>query len=183
MPICNIDDSLLLIIDIQDRLLNAVFNKDNVLKSCEVMSKASSILNIPVIITEQYPKGLGATISEIKSNTDKNNTYFFEKTDFNALNDMGLCSKLSSAGKKNILLAGIETHICVYQTAIALKEKGYNVVLLKDSCGSRKEFEFSSALDILGKNGVEIKTVEMVLFELLKSSKHPKFKEVQALIK
>ena len=111
------------------------------------------------------------------------NASFFTKSTFNALEVEGLANLLKTLNRKNIVVLGIETHICVYQTAIALLSNGYNVNILLDACGSRAEKEFESALSILKLKGAEIKTTEMVLFEFLKNAKHPKFKEIQALIK
>lgn len=178
----NTENTAILIIDIQEKLLNAAFNKEIVSKNAGIITQAAKILNITTFITEQYPKGLGETIEIIKENkTEK--TFFYEKTAFNALYNQDLCNKLKNLKIKNIIIAGIETHICVYQTIIALLQDGYSVTVIKDCCGSRKENEYISALDILSKNGAQIKTTEMFLFELLKTSKHPNFKEIQALIK
>lgn len=180
MKILEQNETLILIIDIQEKLLNSTFNKDLLLKNASTITKTSTILNIPVIITEQYPKGLGETISDIKNNV---NASFYEKTSFNALEDETLCEELKSKNKKQIILLGIETHICVYQTAIALLEKGFDVTIVKNACGSRSENEHKNSLEILKSIGANIKTTEMILFELLKTAKHPNFKEIQALIK
>lgn len=181
MAILNTDDCILFIIDIQDRLLNAVFNSGQVEKNSEIIAKAASILDIPVIVTEQYPKGLGVTIPPIKENTK--DAVYFEKTAFNALFDMDLVAALKSDGRKQIILCGIETHICVHQTASSLIENGFEVHLAKDICGSRTLDEYINALKYMRDYGVHIKTTEMILFELLKGAKHPKFKEIQSLIK
>ena len=90
---------------------------------------------------------------------------------------------LRQSGKRQVILAGIETHICVRQTAEALIHEGFDISVIKDCCGSRAETEHLAGLDIMKQEGCFIKTTEMVLFELLKAAKHPKFKEVQALIK
>lgn len=179
--ILNQEDSALLIIDVQEKLLNAVFNKEIILKNSKILATVSELLNIPTVITEQYPKGLGETIAEIKSavKTDCN----FEKVDFNALTDKTLLKKLKQFKKKQIILFGIETHICVHQTASALIDYGFDVILAKDACGSRSEFEYNAAIEDMKSYGVNIKSTEMIIFELLKSAKHPNFKEIQALIK
>lgn len=181
MAILNVEDSLLLIIDIQDRLLNAVFNAGQVEKNAKIISKAASTLEIPVIITEQYPKGLGETIPAVKENIS--NAKFFEKAAFNALFDMDLVSLLKNSGRKQIILCGIETHICVHQTASSLIENGYEVHIAKDICGSRTLDEYITAIKYMRNYGVHIKSTEMILFELLKSARNPKFKEIQNLIK
>lgn len=181
MTILNTDTSLVLIIDIQERLINAVFNKESLEKQAGIIAKSTSIMGIPVFITEQYPKGLGATIPSIKDNILQ--AYYKEKTAFNALLDIDLLSALKNTGKKQVILFGIETHICVHQTALALLNSGFEVHLVKNACGSRTIEEYTSALEYMRECGVHIKTTEMVLFELLKGAKNPKFKEVQALIK
>lgn len=173
------NNSALLIVDIQTKLLNAVFNKDIVEKNSKILTKAAQILNLPIFITEQYPQGLGETIEGLKDQSSQ----VFIKTDFNAINDKILLENLNKTGKKDIIVFGIETHICVYQTAMALIDKGFNVTIAIDACGSRAKSEYDLALNVLKNNGAQIKSTEMILFELIKSSKHPNFKEIQSLIK
>lgn len=177
MTISNQDDCILLIVDVQEKLLKAAFNQEQVKKNSEILANAAEILDIPVFITEQYPKGLGATIETIK------NGKRFEKTSFNALLNDDLLSELKAIGRKQILLLGIETHICVYQTAEALIASGFEVTVAQDACGSRFEEHYNAGLACIKDNGAAIKPTEMILFELLKGAKHPNFKEIQALIK
>lgn len=182
MSVLDIENSILLIIDIQEKLVNAVFNKDNLIKKSEILTKACNILDIPCIVTEQYPKGLGKTIECIINNVNGNSQHF-EKISFNALENSELSDILNNLRRKQIILAGIETHICVRQTANALLNKGFDVTLVKDCCGSRFETEHIAGIDIMKQEGCFIKTTEMILFELLKTAKHPNFKEIQMLIK
>ena len=176
------NNTLFLIIDIQEKLLNAVFNKELVEKKSKILAKSLSILEIPTIITEQYPQGLGETISSIKENMG-DNASFYIKTNFNALNDEKLFEELKQAGRKNIIVMGIETHICVYQTVVALLQHGFDVTVISDACGSRSPEEYHGGLLTMKEYGAKIKSTEMVLFEILKTARHPKFKEIQALIK
>ncbi len=178
----NIEESLILIIDVQERLLNAVFNKDILSKKSAIIAQASKILDIPVVVTEQYPKGLGNTIPEIKDALNESTSYY-EKTAFSALEDPEIANKIKEFGKKQIIIFGIETHICVNQTVAALIKEGYDVSVIKDACGSRAEAEYNAGLDRMKENGAHILTTEIALFEWLKGAKHPKFKEVQSLIK
>lgn len=177
MTILNQEDSILVIIDVQEKLLKSVFNKEQVARNSEIMAKAASILDLPIVVTEQYPKGLGATIDLIKDGE------FFEKTSFNALAEENIQNKIKSFGRKQVILFGIETHICVYQTAIALLEQGFQVTVAADACGSRHKEHYIAGLECLKSDGIQIKPTEMILFELLKSSKHSKFKNIQGLIK
>lgn len=175
------DNTLFLIIDIQEKLINAAFNKDKIERNANILSNVANILRIPTIITEQYPKGLGSTIECITNNIT--NAECYEKITFSALDNQDIRSAIQSKNKKNVVIFGIETHICVYQSVIALLEEYYNVIIINDACGSRSEFEYLNGLSNMNSYGAKIKTTEMIIFELLKSAKHPKFKEIQALIK
>ena len=171
------EEALFLIIDVQEKLV-AMLNDENVKIDSIKLAKIASILDIPTVITEQYPKGLGSTIQEIKEALP--NAEYVEKNTFSAFKEDEVKKLLS---QKQIIIVGIETHICVLQTAMDLKNKGYEVFLVQNACGSRTEKNKEAALRRLIHAGVQIVTTEMVIFELLESSKHPNFKEVQALIK
>ena len=176
--ILNEDNTLLLIIDIQEKLLNVAFNKDILYQNSKKIVKAANILNLPIFVTEQYPKGLGETVDNFKQSAS-----LYIKNDFNALTDMNLLAELKKSNRTQVIVFGIETHICVYQTVEALIDNGFDVFVVKDACASRSEVEYSSALLYMDKIGANIKTTEMLLFELIKSSKHPMFKEIQSLVK
>ncbi len=177
----NAENTLVLIIDIQDKLV-AALNKNIIVQNAVKVASAANLLNIPVLLTEQYPKGLGNTVLELK-NVLPENSEIVEKTYFNALLEDGMLEKIKSYGKKQIVLFGIETHICVYQTASALVEEGFEVYVIKDACASRNKYEFKEGIEAMRSNGVKISCVEIALFEWLKGAKNPKFKEVQSLIK
>ena len=173
------DNSAFLFIDIQEKL-TAMLKKDKAAKKAEILAKTAKILNIKTVLTEQYPQGLGSTIPCVKyCLPDSAKT--FEKTSFNALDTDGVKETLGDV--KNVFIFGIETHICVFQTTLALLEHGYNVLVIKDACASRETDEFKAGINLMEKEGAKIMTTEMVIFELLKTSKHPNFKEVQLLIK
>lgn len=182
MTMLNIEDSLVLIIDVQEKLLNAVFNKLTLEKKAAAAASAAKILEIPVIVTEQYPKGLGSTTPILKESLDET-TQYFEKTAFSALENKDIKEAITSYNKKQIIIFGIETHICVSQTTSALRELGYDVYVISDACGSRAISEYEAGLNRMKDNGAHIITAEIALFEWLKGAKHPKFKEVQSLIK
>lgn len=171
------EEALLLIIDVQDKLV-AMLNDENLKNDAIKLAKTASILNISTVITEQYPKGLGSTIEEIKEVLP--NAEYVEKTTFSAFKEDEVKKLLS---QKQVILFGIETHICVLQTAMDLLNEGYEVFLVQNACGSRNDDNKQAALRRLIHAGIQIVTTEMVIFELLESSKHPNFKEVQELIK
>lgn len=177
----NKDNCVVLMIDLQEKLVNATNAASEVKNACKIL-KTASLMDIPIVVTEQYPKGLGETVSELKDVFNEN-TFLCEKTDFSALNNEDVLKKLQILGKKQVVLFGIEAHICVLQTAKALIEKGYEVFLIKDASKSRKNFEFESGINLMQQYGVKISCCEILLFDLLKSSKNPNFKEVQGLVK
>jgi nicotinamidase-related amidase len=175
----NIEDCILVIIDIQEKLVNAAFSGDKAANCTTKLAQTANILNIPTIITEQYPKGLGATIKGIKTTEAK----LIEKNSFSALLEPKFAKELKKYDKKQIILCGIETHICVLQTAADLIKKGYEVYVVNDACSSRNEHEYTTGIELIKQYGGKITCTEIVLFELLKTSKHPYFKPIQMLIK
>lgn len=173
--------SLIMMIDIQDKLVKMV-QTESIIHKNQIIATISKELELPVILTEQYPQGLGDTIDEVKSKLHEN-TRIYEKKCFSALEEENLCNTIKDYKRTQIILSGIETHICVLQTALDLLENGYQVFILKDACASRNKEEHNLALERLKQNGAIIISTEMFLFELLKKSSHPKFKELQKLIK
>jgi nicotinamidase-related amidase len=178
----NVEDSILVIIDVQERLVGASKYGNDVAENMTKLAKAANILNIPTIVTEQYPKGLGSTVTTLKSELAEN-TFITEKASFSAMLEPQFAEKIQSLSKKQIVIGGIETHICVLQTAADLLKAGYEVYVIKDACASRKKDEYKAGLELLKQYGAKISCVEIALFEWLKTSKHPDFKSVQALIK
>lgn len=174
-------DCILLLIDVQERLVASTFNK-GIVSNVEKLVEASNILGVPVFVSEQYPKGLGHTVQEV-SGKFLPGTRVIEKKAFSLLREPGVLQTLKSFGKSQIILCGIETHICVYQTAVELLNEGFEVVVVEEACGSRKEREHNFGLELINKFGGRVSCLETVLFELLRTASHPNFKEVQGLIK
>ena len=175
----NADESLYIVIDLQEKLVKILEEDSKVIKNSQTIAKTSSILNIPIIITEQYKKGLGET-----SSVKQEGVVFFEKNSFSVLKEDGFLELLKKSGKKQIMISGIESHICVMQTALELSENGYQVFVIKDASASRDNNQLELAMDRLNKNeNIDVITTEMAVFELLKTSKNNHFKEIQALIK
>ena len=172
MSLINENECALLIIDVQEKLLNAVFNKSILAHKAEILAKTANILELPVIITEQYPQGLGKTIEKITSVLNEN-SQVFEKSSFSILDEEPIkqCDILQE--KKQIMVFGIETHICVNHSVAALAENGYDVFVIADACGSRSEIEYRAGLNRMKEHGAHIITTEIALFELLKSARHP----------
>ena len=175
------NNCLLLLVDVQEKLV-AMLEKNTVVKQSNILLQAANILGIPAIVTEQYPQGLGKTVDFVSEHI-KEDTTVFEKTSFSALKDEGFIEKLKSYGKKQVIIGGIEAHICVYQTVSDLLEHGFEVCVVKDACASRQKDNFKQGIKLMEHNGATISTTETVLFELIKTSQHEKFKEIQNLVK
>lgn len=175
----NTEDALLLLVDVQEKLVKMV-NDAGIVNNIFVIAKSCETLNIPIIATEQYPKGLGSTVEEIK--TIKNIVYK-EKTSFSAINEDAIKNEIEKYNKKQIIICGIETHICVLQTALSMKNLGYDVFFLKNCSASRNKSDNDDGTDYMKQSGIKVINKEIALFMLLKSSKHSEFKQLQSLIK
>ena len=177
----NTTNSMVLMIDVQEKLVNAT-GADVEAQNAAKMIAAANILGLPVLVSEQYPKGLGSTVANVSENFSEN-TKVVEKSAFSILKEENALETVKSYGKKQVILFAIETHICVLQTALELIKNGFEVYLIKNASKSRQEFEHLSGIDVMKSAGVNVVTLEITLFELLETSKNPSFKQVQALIK
>ncbi len=171
-------DSCLLIIDVQERLAPAMHEPRRIIDGCSRLLKGAGILNIPVIITEQYPKGLGPSLFDIRDAAPQT-AFYFEKTSLSAVQEDGFMDHLSSLNKKQVVIAGIEEHICVLQTAVELKEAGFEVFVVTDASGCRFPENEQTAIRRLKQEGVFLAGAEMVLFEWLRKAGSPEFKDIQ----
>jgi nicotinamidase-related amidase len=172
----------LMIIDVQDRLYSHVERSCEVLIEIQKIIKGCQALNVPIIVTEQYPEKMGATVMPIRTLLPDDQEYL-SKTSFSCCGNDVIKQKILSLPIQQWILIGIEAHVCVLQTAIDLVEIGKQVVVLNDAITSRSIYDFSTAIAEMRDFGVRISSVETVLFELLKNSKAPEFKAVSQLIK
>jgi nicotinamidase-related amidase len=172
------DSAVLLLIDMQERLMPVIHDNDVVLARAVRLAEASRLLAVPIRATEQYPEGLGHTVPPLADYPQS----ILAKTAFAATADPGF-SEFMPAGVSEIIVAGVEAHVCVLQTVLALLGRGRRILLVADAVGSRDPADRSAAIDRARQHGAEIVTSEMVLFEWLRSSQHPKFREVQKLVK
>lgn len=175
------ENSLLLIIDVQEKLVNAL-DKQIVVTRTATLAKAAKILGVPTIATQQYPQGLGLTVEQVSENFTPG-TKIIDKTSFSAVKAEGFLDTLKSFNKKQIVICGIETHVCVHQTAADLITEGFEVYVAKDACASRSKYEFKQGIERMQSNGAKISCLEIILFEWLRDAKNPNFKEIQSLIK
>jgi len=177
------DNSVLMVIDIQERLTTAMPAgvRDRVIEQVSVLLTAAESLSLPVIVTEQYPKGLGPTEADLK-NLLPAGTPVVEKTRFSSAAVKEVSEFLSKSGRKQVFLAGMETHICVLQTALGLLEMGYDVFVIEDAVSSRAKGNQFNALQRLRLAGAVITNVESTMFEWLADASHPAFKKLSKLI-
>jgi len=181
--LCNVENSCLMIVDIQEKLSAVMPEKViNRLKSnADVLLTAADRLNVPVIVTMQYPKGLGDVENFVKDKLNEKSKCF-EKTSFSCLGAEGLPEHLKKLNKKQIIMIGLESHICVLQSAIELTEKGYDVFVVSDAIASRKLTSYETSLTRLEQANIWLLNTESVLFEWLRNASHPEFKSLSKLI-
>jgi nicotinamidase-related amidase len=170
--------SVLLLVDLQQRLMPAIHDGDAVVTRAVRLAEAAVLLDVPVLATEQYPAGLGPTVGPLAGYPRAT----MAKTTFSAAADPGFHGLLP-AGTREVVIAGCETHVCVLQTALELLGSGHRVILAADAAGSRDPADHRAAIDRARQHGVEVVTSEMVLFEWLRDSRHPAFRQVQKLLK
>jgi nicotinamidase-related amidase len=174
------DDSIMLMIDIQERLVPAMYPENKAIEVNGIMLQAFKEMGVPIIYTEQYPKGLGRTVPSLLEHLQEEKP--LEKVVFSAYNDE-LKSLLIASGRKNIILTGMESHVCVFQTARDLLNDGYNVFVVTDGVASRTAENLRSGFELMKDVGAVITNMETVLFDLLKKAGSPEFKLVSKLIK
>lgn len=183
-PLCRQDDSIVLAIDIQERLLAAIMEpaRERVLYNTTTLLRTAGLLSIPVLYTEQYPQGLGSTVAEIQEALPDNAQYF-DKTHFSCCGASDFLDAIRTSHKRQVIIAGMESHICVMQTALELKQDGFEVFVADDAVCSQKMAHWKSALNRLRQAGIVTAPTESILFEWLRNAKHEHFKSVSALLR
>lgn len=177
--------SQLLIVDIQDKVLAPIPNKQKLVEMAARLIQSAKLLKVPITVSEQYPKGLGSTVEPVKTVLGSD-AAFFDKIHFSCLKHDALNQHLEEQrdmGRGQMIIAGIETHVCVGQTALDLIADGYEVFVVADAVGSRNETSRDLGLRRLERSGAFIVDSEMVLFEWLEKAGTPEFKALQQLIK
>lgn len=175
------ENTVLLVIDVQEKIFNTMHEQTETEANILRLIKGANVLDIPIIWTEQYPKGLGRTIKSVRNALRGHEV--LEKITFNCLDETRIRKRIESCSRKQTLICGIETHVCVYQTAVDLMERSFDVHIISDAVMSRKDSNYHIALDKLRDMGVQITSVEMALFELQKVAKGDTFKAISEIIK
>lgn len=172
----------LVVIDLQEAFRSAIPDFALIVEKTSIVIRGFSALDIPILVTEQYPKGLGKTVEEIALSLP-NNAETFEKTTFSSCGASLFSERLKALNVPQIVVCGIEAHVCVNQTVHDLLNAGYQVQLLQDCVSSRSTHDKHTGIEKMKLSGAIPTNVEMALFELLHDSKHEKFKEIQGLVK
>ena len=172
------DQCALIVIDIQEKLLPPIFQKEQLVRNSQLLIRLAGILKIPTLMTTQYAKGLGATVPEIASLLPETDP--IDKQMFSCFGSDVFCSLLKRMpGNRNtVILCGMESHICVMQTALAALREGYLVHVASDAVSSRTEWNWKIGLDRMRAAGAVISSTEMMIYELMRSSSSPAFKEL-----
>ncbi len=174
------ETTALLIVDFQERLLNVMRKKDLVKKDMLKLVKGIKVLGIPIYFTEQYPQGLGETDEEIKAELEGE---AIQKLSFSCSGAGNLFSELKEKNISQVIVCGIESHVCVQQTALDLLANGFQVNIPANAVSSRTKIDYKTALKRMEKHGAEITTVEAILFELLNVCTTQEFKDIAKIIK
>ena len=177
----SIQDSVLVVVDMQGKLIPKIFDQHTVISNIVTLIKSAEILNIPIIVTEQYPKGLGSTIPEIKDLIVPWQP--IEKICFSCFGNNDFSKKLKELKKDNLILCGIESHVCITQTALDGLKSGYSVFFVKDAISSRTKNNKETGFERMAQAGAIPVSTEMVVFELLREAGTDKFKQIISLIK
>ncbi len=176
-----IRDCCLIVVDVQGRLAQLMTDRETLFKNIQILIQAAKILEIPILWCQQVPEALGPTLPEIAGLLAGIEPV--DKASFSCCGEEKFNAELNSLAKEQVLLCGIETHVCIYQTAMDLMEGGLEVTILADAVSSRTEQNRQIALGRLAAEGAHISSTEMALFELLKTAKHPRFREIAKLVK
>lgn len=180
LGIPNRNETAFILIDIQEKFLPVIYEIENVLNNANRLVKAASIMKIPLIVTEQYPKGLGNTIDSIVLEDDQE---IIEKIHFDCFGCDKFVERLGVFKPKSLVIFGIESHVCVLKTCLSAIGKGYDVHIVADAVSSRTSENKALALERMRQSGAFIVSTEMILFQLIDRAGTDEFKEISRLVK
>lgn len=175
------DDTAAVVVDMQERLLPHIFQWEQTLQNSLKLIEGLQVLSVPVVVTQQYTKGLGPTDASIVNKI----TAFshIEKNSFSCYGEPAFRQKLTVLGRKNIILCGIESHVCVLQTCLDLIDAGYLPVVVEDCVSSRKPSDMATAIERMRQEGARITTLESILFELTRCAGTGTFRSISGIVK
>lgn len=177
----NVEDSLLLLVDVQGKLARVVHESEMMIRRLQILIEGCRTLEVPLIWAEQLPEKLGGTVPEILEKLDGLSPHI--KSSFGCCEDHRLYQAIRSSERRQIILCGIETHVCVWQTAAVLQRDSFQVHLITDATSSRSLSDRDTAIHRMVQAGIHLSSVEMALFELMKDASHPQFRQITRLLK
>ncbi len=175
-----VEKTLVILVDVQERLIKAM-DEDRYLPEITKAVEAFSALKIPTVVTEQYPRGLGHTVESL-ANVLPERTQIIEKSSFSCWGELEFAKTVASRPEKNLIILGMEAHVCVLQTVVEAIGRGYNVIIPQECVCSRKEENRQNGLELMREAGAVISNLETIAFGIMKNSKHSAFKTVSKLI-
>ena len=172
-----------MIIDVQEKLSPHIYRYNDILKKTLILIQGLQVLDLPILLNEQYPEGLGRTVPEIMAVLDATKSKTIEKVTFSACDNDESWNYLAQQNRISVLVFGVEAHVCVMQTVLDLLDNGMQPVVIADAIGSRSAYDRRQAIRRMRRAGAVITTTEAILFELCRSSKDPAFKAISQLVK
>ncbi|MFC1675572.1 isochorismatase family protein [Planctomycetota bacterium] len=176
-----VEKCCLAVVDVQGKLAGLMHEKEKLFDNIVILIKVAKKLDIPILWCQQVPSALGQTVEPIAELLSDNKP--IDKSDFSCYRNAEFKKKINELGRSQVLLCGIETHVCIYQTGCDLEADGFDVGIICDGVSSRTVENKQIALDRMAAEGIALVGVEMILFELLQTAKHPAFREIVKLIK
>lgn len=181
----NREDSVLVVVDVQERLVPAIHKElyERSLKNFKIVIEAAGTLGLPIVLTEQYPKGLGRTVPDVVQALEGKSYERIEKVTFSCGRDEGFLAAIAKIARRQIVLIGMETHVCVYQTSVDLINAGYEVFVLDDAVSSRFPHNYQSGIEALRDAGAVVVSTETAVFQWMKVAGTPEFKKISSLLR
>ncbi|MCF7855198.1 MAG: isochorismatase family protein [Candidatus Pacebacteria bacterium] len=176
------EDTVVVVVDMQERLLEAFQETTPLERGVCRMIRTARLLHVPLVVTEQYPKGLGDTTASVLADLPEQQVRI-SKTAFSCWGAAAFCATMTSLKPSSLVLTGVETHVCIQQTALAAQARGYQVIVPLDAVESRHAYSKLAALSLMRENGIVVTTAEALAFAWLKDARHPQFKNVSKLFK
>lgn len=174
--------ALLVVVDVQEKMMNAIHDADRVIDNICRLIRGCRVMGVPILVTEHYSKGLMATVAKVQEALEDDYKPL-EKITFSAAKDLDFMRAFEASGRQHILVCGVETHICVYQTARDLHNLGWTVEVVADAVSSRTEQNTRIALERMEHHSLDFTSMEMILFDMMESADIPEFKTIAGIVK
>jgi nicotinamidase-related amidase len=178
----NLNEAVLVVVDVQERFMPVLFEPQRLISACQLLIGGAKILGLPILVTEQLPEKLGPTVTELREVLGSDYRPII-KAEFSAFANESFRRTFAATGRTQLILCGIEAHVCIRQTTLDALALGYDVFLVEDAVSSRYEFLYRSGVQSCVEAGAKRTNAEAVLFELMATAEHPQFHEVQNLVK